>query len=369
LHRYLEHSISDYSRLVGRVNLASALVYSGNFETARADLDSVVGEARKTGYQLLLGNALEIRGHLNIERARWRESSCDLSAADRIFNENVLHHISVKKWRAVLAARKANDPEELIGFRAEAMKSEAWEPVREIDLQILVHRFDLALASQLFFGTPFTAFHERMRGRLLGFERPLGHRFGKSDAPYLELITGECTSGPSLKGMMLRILQVLLSDVYRPWSVGRLFSALYPSEHFSIMTSPGRVYQLLHRLRAWLDENGIPASILSAGENFRFHIKGNFAFLCARTPDLETPSSKTPHDFPQSMDPEDTRRWLKVFAAYSPETLFFPSEASRLLGLSPATYRRWANRARQRGLLDSLGCGPGVRHWLIRRSG
>ena len=63
--------ISDYDRLVGKANLASALVIERVHKDAEEVLTSIIGQAREGGNLLLLGNAYEMLAENNILLGRW----------------------------------------------------------------------------------------------------------------------------------------------------------------------------------------------------------------------------------------------------------------------------------------------------------
>jgi hypothetical protein len=78
--------------------------------------------------------------------------------------------------------------------------------------------------------------------------------------------------------MINRLFGALLRDLYQPPRLGSLFASLFPSEHFSISTSPDRVHQILRRARLWAERSRIPISIEARAGFFFMRFDGPFSF-------------------------------------------------------------------------------------------
>jgi hypothetical protein len=49
--------------------------------------------------------------------------------------------------------------------------------------------------------------------------------------------------------LLVRLLESLATDLYRPHRLPHLFSNLYPGEFFNPHSAPLKIHQLIHRLR------------------------------------------------------------------------------------------------------------------------
>ena len=60
---------------------------------------------------------------------------------------------------------------------------------------------------------------------------------------------------------MRRVLNQLFFDLYRPSTIPSMFCGLFPDERYDVFSSPNRVSQLIHRLRSYLEEEGLDIKI------------------------------------------------------------------------------------------------------------
>ncbi len=74
-----------------------------------------------------------------------------------------------------------------------------------------------------------------------------------------------------------KLLLVLLEDFYRPATIGRIFSSLYPEENYFPRETPLRIHQLIFRLRAWFQKQNLPIEIHELNGLFKVYILEGFA--------------------------------------------------------------------------------------------
>jgi tetratricopeptide (TPR) repeat protein len=264
LERYLSSIEQDYPRLVGHVNLAAALAMCRMHDRALATLAKALEEARRWEHRRLEANCLELRAQVFIQMEMFAKAREDLDLGVKLLDSASVHDtMFLSKWSAIIDAQRSESIAPLERMRGEASSRRLWETVREADLYILKVKFDPELHEKLVFGTPFEAYRERVANET-GVHSLAQHIvIGDSNAPCLDVSSGEFTGGIDLKpgSKNHQLIEILSRDLYRPAKVGGLFSGLFPGEYFDIFSSPDRVHQILRRTRAWLKKSKTPLEI------------------------------------------------------------------------------------------------------------
>jgi tetratricopeptide (TPR) repeat protein len=279
LEKYQELASDEYSKLIARVNLISAYLALNQLDSAENLVTETMEAAERAGALRLVGNCLELRSRLNLNRGRFSETRKDLDRALGIFGESQIYdRLFIYKWQAVMTAIETNSAEPIVNFRRQAVLSKEWESVREADLFAVKVRFGQTLLDYLTFGTPMASYRQRIQQEV-GREPSASYIFGQDGSHCLDLKTGTFLGGVGKLNPGKKIHQViaaLVRDFYVPRNIGSLFSELYPREYFDINSSPVKVRQLLLRTREWLKENGLGASIVQSEGAYRFVIDGAF---------------------------------------------------------------------------------------------
>lgn len=332
---HLEHFVSReedaYRRLVGRVNLAAAM--ASRDTRAHAVVDEAMSAARDGRHSRLLANCHEIRAQIHAANREFAAARTELKLAHGLLPQG-MDAFFVRKWTAVVDALESGRPAPLLELAPAARAQSDWETLREIDLFRLKIEFDRALFERLMFGTPFEAYRARA-------ERDLGVRvqsesflLGQPGLPCFDAASGE-GSGAEIKypGKTLhQMLAILLSDFYKPWSLGEIFSQLFPKEYYNAFSSANRVHQLLWRLRKWLGDNRIPARLAESGGRFHLEMRDDFAFV--------VPYRRV----------ENTQHALelhKIKRLFGTDQWFSQRDVRSVLNISSATFKRlaaWAVR-------------------------
>lgn len=280
LERYVSRSeLSDYQRLIGKVNLAAALVHGEHVEEAARLLDALLGETTKSGLKLLHGNCLELSAQNAILARRWKEAVECLARADRALDEaGGLDHFFVDKWRAISRFLKEGDAAARRGLRAlreEAHRRRHWETARDCDYYQAIRSDDEELLAHLYFGTPFPGFRRRLVAK--GWPEsapPERYRWSLGNGRGLVFLLEEGRAEKSrarLKpGQLLhRLLAALCSDFYRPLRIATLSARLFPGEYYNPLSSPVRVRQAVKRLRHWTRSSSVPFFIVETSSEYR----------------------------------------------------------------------------------------------------
>ncbi|MGE4132351.1 MAG: hypothetical protein AB7F86_11985 [Bdellovibrionales bacterium] len=349
LGSYLAAPLDDYSRFVGRVNLASALLFSGDPQV-REFLGSLIEEAKRLGHLRLMSNLLEMRSQLHLREDRWDEMELDLNAAAEILAQDGLDSFRVTKWQAVLEALKTRDLKPLRELSVAAALRGEYETMREADLYSLKISFDQELFHKIYYGTAAAPYRARIE-RELGQSPKVGaYVYGDQDGPVVSLRTGQIVNGDktvAVSRLPLRVLSILTRDLYRPMSTGGLHAELFPGEYFNIYSSPNRVHQTISRARRWLEKNELPATIEVRHSTFSVKVH--------RGVGIELDSGAA-----VATDP----RLLKLKQAFGLD-YFSATEARAKLQLSRSSFQRLASAAAERGLMKRYGHGSAVTYQIV----
>ena len=350
--------IAPYQRLIGQVNLAAALVHEQHYLKARELLRLILQETHEKNYVLLQGNALELLAQNSILERDWEAAEEHLNEAQkRLSDTNSRDAFYVRKWRAILALLKSwppfNSLEILHAIKAEARQRQSWETARDCDFFEAVHTKNHALATHLYFGTPFPCYRRRLvKSCGEPFNLPEEYLWnlveGESSKSIFDLFNAEAFPGRHcLKpGHLLhRLLATLSSNFYRPLRIASLHALLYPEEFFNPFTAPTRVHQAIIRLRRWLSAYRIPLLIREQNGFYELIPRRPYGIL------IRNPEGS-----------EKLSPLLVTLKHRYPNTLFSLQEARAVLKTSLATAHRLMVKAIAGGHVRRAGTGRSTRY-------
>ena len=340
---HIDITPSPYLRLVGQVNLAAAYVIDEKYDLAKALIDKNIALANEHGFTRLKGNCHELRGQLLLRQNDFSGARASLNEAEHIFSqEKTFDQFFVRKWQTVLKSFDTKDHALLVGLKQEAFERKDWETVREADLFQLSLKFNESQFNHLYFGTPFESYRNRIRSFLGKTPQSKHFLHGELGGPVFNLATGEISDGDHLNpGKLIhRTIGVLLRDLYRPLRIGGLFAEIYPDEYFDIYSSPGRIHQLLFRMRDWIKENQIPVALVEDQRTYSLAVNGTFAFqLAAEEQSVEgwIPT------------------WTRLITEFQSEQEITARDVRSRLQLKPSSCKRFLKWAVETGRLDRHG--------------
>lgn len=351
LEIYIAKAPNAYMKLVGQVNLAASYAATLQIEKAHVLLTEVLQLTQLEGHKRLLANAHEIRAQLYIYQGLYEQAQKDLELAAKDLQDSG-DGLLIRKWSSILIALRDGNSEALSLFREEAQKNRDWESLRDVDFFQLTLQPDDRLLSRLIYGTPFAFYRSRVSSHL-GRQPVSSHYiFGAEQSPRFVLATGEVegktVSAPG--NTVHQLLAVLLSDLYRPWSVGSIFAELFPNEYFDVFSSPNRVHQLLWRLRRWFDANEIPVALSEYDGQYRLEIKGDFAFVI--------PSHRVTLD-------EQEICLRKIQSLFGNHSTFSSREVQEKLGISSSSFKRLASWALENKKIERMGASRATVYRIV----
>lgn len=346
--KYLTYELTPYEKHIGHLNLASCLI------GAEADLDrafDLLAQLRRdlnpVEHKLLYGNTYELSAQLAYKRgddpAEW------IAKGREIFPDvNSIYSLFFKKWETLSVIKAGGDARELLKpVRADAIRLQHHETIRECDYYEAIATGDQTLFQRVYFGTPW----EKYRERLLKHGTPAetyDYVPNGDGALVLSLSPEVAKAGDQeLKsGQILhRLLMALMSDFYRPMWVAAVFTHLFPDEFYHPETGPKRVHQAMFRLRKWLSDSNVPLAIEDS--NGRYVLQWTQGCRIRLTGEKGT------------LKAEDVL-CRKLAANFAGD--FGAQEAATFLGVSPTSARQALKWGVDNNRLEKIGSGPKTRY-------
>lgn len=344
--------LNDYARLIGRTNLAAALVYERH---SRADtvLDELFREATPKTNPLVYGYALKLVAEKQVNEKKWKEARASLAKAQSFFpSTDSLEALFIRKWLAIveLYEKPSRGTKAFDEIREEALKLRHWETLRSSDYHVAVATKDANVIHRFLFGTPFDSLKQKLLADL-GREVKLPAAYDwelKSGAKVKVLAfddlvrekRGHLKAGQALS----RLVAVLCTDFYRPFRSAELHAKLYEAEYFNPVTSPHRVAQLISRLRGVWAKEKCPLEVAIA--------KGQYS-LASKVP----LAVRLPKDLKPAGSGVVRLDRLRAELAAKP---FSIQDVCRVLDLPAWTAKRLLKDAQAKGELLRKGAGKGT---------
>jgi tetratricopeptide (TPR) repeat protein len=287
LKKYVKHkALSDYEALVGKINLAAAFVLERKDSEAAKLLAELLETTKSQNLLLLYGNALELSAQREIFAENFTQAEKFLQLGrESLGNASNLSEFFIRKWTAILELQRMGSAAgtskqkailDLDSIRKEAIQREHWETVRECDFYLSLSRQDQDGFLQVYFGTPFYKYRERMKSQakfLMNIPSKYIWYFGAAVGAnrVMDIYTGQENGVASIPvgSVLLRALGILSQDFYRPVSEGSFFAELFPDEYFNPESSSSRLSQVIHRLRDWMKEKSVPLEIETKNGSYR----------------------------------------------------------------------------------------------------
>lgn len=357
LEKFLTHSSTHgYSRQIAQANLAASWVATDQFTEAQTLMSEILPEVRKEGATLLEANLLNVQAQALISQGLLEEARTILRLAqERASGALSFDTLFIDKWLAVLELKK--NPKATIAL--EAVRNRAfnlghWETVRDCDFHLALLAGRQELLPQLYFGTPFREFREKIT-RATGY-RPyyttycrklkceIEEKPPQDPVPFSpldsELKTGQVPQ---------RLFLALASDYYRPFTLPSLHTLLFPDRHYNPASSPVVVRQALKRLRIFLSQK-LP-SLQVVEKN------GTYLLQTQSACNLELPLQQDPWE--QKENPEARRIKLLLAKLWNgSRDLLTRAQAAETWKLPQRTTGLILREAVKLGQTEKIGSGP-----------
>jgi tetratricopeptide (TPR) repeat protein len=356
LRKYLAHSnLTPYEVAIAEVNLAASLIAEGESEESRVLLGRLFEKARTNQWTLIYKNAQELLGQLSLVVGDFNEAQRLLNeaAAKERYRDSGIFDFFIDKWRAIVEIRQnpknMSSQEGLHEIRRKAIEFKHWESVRECDRVLALALQSQTLLDQVYFGTPFPAYRQRLVRDAACWSKPSAtYVWGAENASIFDLATAQSDDNAiRLKaGQALhRALTALAGDRYRPLFIGQLFSKAYPGECFIAEFSEGRIAAVISRLRNWSKKHHLPLVFDVREQFFRLTFDETAASAGLRfTSDVFSDSYENPM----------ASGFLRLQAKMG-STLFSSNEVAEVLAISKSTAVRLLGWGVKEGKIKTIG--------------
>lgn len=287
--------ITYYRRLVGKINLAAALVCLEKWEAAQALLIEIEQICKANKYNFLLGNCYELQAQVHLFSQRYDLAFvCIRQSLNFLENENGIYSLLARKWEAIglcLSSPNESSLNKLREIRLQAKSLSHWETMRECDLFEAKFTNNAELFQKVIMGTPSESYRQRARKLFGSTLRAVGHyEFSISGALSDEVIEKHFdpykknSQGFGLyeRPYLLYLFEALTQDFYKPSHLGLLFRSLYPEEKFNPYTSPARVLRLLKNLDKWFLKAKVPLRVKFKSSEFQIISQQSISVIVRR---------------------------------------------------------------------------------------
>lgn len=280
LREYLNSPVSDYQKLVGKVNLAHALVESERYVEAQELLEENIQVAAAGGYKNLQSLSHVYRSQVNLDAKKFGKVKEDINFAKELLGNSWRKLGMIQKWSLIAEAIENKNMDPINRLRVEAKENNDWGTCREADLFSLKLSFVKTKFLHLVFGTPLEGYRRRIYSEVGSAPDRTIYILGQKSSPRLDIRTGEVDGESMLSPgrKCHQLVELLLRDFYEPRTTGSLFFDLFPGEYFNVATSPHRVHQIILRTRQVLEEQNIPVKIQELNGFYFLEITGDFSF-------------------------------------------------------------------------------------------
>lgn len=241
------------THLLAQLNWVSCLVCLGNYQDS---LKTIIELKQQTqgSYAHLFLNCLELEGQILYKQGRTKESLAVLDQASRLAEHQPgLTLNQIKKWQILSHLKSKSLPKDSVQiqeFRNQLRASSDWESLRHFDLELGLISEDSYSLRSLCFSSPFQGLRALSKVQLPPFMSRIDPRYS-GPRKAMNPLTAIDLSLPFALAEH-RMLLILLSDKYQPWSTHRIFDFFYEDEFFDPFVSPKKIYQILRRLEITL---------------------------------------------------------------------------------------------------------------------
>lgn len=264
----------EYFKIVGRVNMSMALIWKEEYKKAELLLQQIVTETQKRQHNILLGSSYEILAQIYIYERRFDKAHQMLEKSYNSLKQTKGNSLLfVEKWKMILRFYSGGQLAEarvlLMKFVDQAKSVHHYESIRDSHFHFLINYPDQNEILKLFMGTPFESYKKKILSKfcieadvmpnelfLSAFNEAYNARvLQKTSSDFSDISFVENKVKP------LKIIQILFSDFFKPWSVHRLYQALYPERWYNPESSKNLIHQGVFETRRWLTKSQKPLEI------------------------------------------------------------------------------------------------------------
>ncbi len=278
---------NSYSHIVGLVNLAACYISDNQLVKAENILNNVFNLTSDNSYNLLRGNAFELKAQLNFRNNDFTNALKNSQIAKSLFpDKGSLYLLFAEKWEAL--AQLMLNPQNLISvenvqkIKLKAKEMRHWETIRDCDLYLAISCSNKYLIEKVYFGTPLLTFKNKI---ITLWKKKIDNKNSIEIFNEKSILSIQVFELLSAHDFLRRIeknrfakkfLFFLFTDFYKPKSLGEIFSHLYGDQFFDPIHSTKRVLNHFLFLKKQIKIFQIPIELSHVGNDFFWIPKDNF---------------------------------------------------------------------------------------------
>lgn len=375
-------NLAYHDRLTGFVNHAMALLHDRQFEKAQSLLSKLIPQLSDESVQKLLAECYVLLAQTQVYLGGYKNAAISILRSEHVLNKfDYPNQLNRKMWKLIIWSLQNKKKslffqEKFLQLNIEVKGHNDFELNRDLDAWLSVLLQNKELFQFVFFGT---SSHWYRNILLTTFDakncipnfyyRTYGKTNKNTPLPKIDLFhtqkqTGDKqvifisdsekhsseNNGPNSKGrfhssaVSIKLSQLLCSDFYRPFSLGRIFNHLFPLEIFDPLTDPQRIYEQIRLTNLLFREKNLPLKITSTSCGYML----NSTSPC------------------QLVIPKDTAVFTEIFETTllrkSQNNAFTSREAQLWTNTPTSTLNRKLNGLVKAGFLFKLGSGKSIKY-------
>ncbi len=246
LLKYIDLQNTPYLKTVGQINLASAYINLSNYEVALKILTELEKVSHQNPKQIINGYIYEQIGQIYFLQGQYQKAQSKLLQSEAILkNSNQKALLYPQKWQALLSLKLNGQFDKIEYIRKKNSYFKDYETLRDLDYWQAHITNDASLMNAVFFKTPYTSFKNRIPQSMVSKSWSWQNNPQKNNKNLISIFGQEL---PRTFELTSQLFCHLLSDGYKPMTLGSIHSKLFSDEHFNPFSSPDRIYQILSRL-------------------------------------------------------------------------------------------------------------------------
>lgn len=358
LKDYISLVSDPYKVKVGKVNLISAFIEVEQYSQATLLINDLLF-GLKSDELTLKGNLLELLAQVHFHRGFLDEAQQMIEQSHAILaNSNSgLNSLFIRKWMALIGLkREPSNPEKLqnaLTIIKEAEDMGHWETSRDIHFQIAMLERNESKMIELYFGCSKNGFRRKIVDSAICPNIPRYYLWPQNTqgvAKVLDLVEGVYEGKKIVKtgSSYHRLLYLLGTNFFSPVPRLKIFSSLYPNEHYIPGFSENKVDKVIARTRDLLKEASAPVEVLNFG--------GGYILRAEDSVQIRIESS------PLTVDIESAR-YKRVRDAFRDKP-FTSKCVSQILSISERSAQRSLRVYSEKGLVSRTKSGSQVFYQL-----
>lgn len=375
LKRVLKYrDLDHYQRTIIEVNLLACFVSLSQHQPGLSLAKKIKKNCEKNNWSLLLSNCLELEGQIYLDSDKHDLAQQKFQQSLQLISDKSDHRYQLfnKKWNTLLQLETDRDyPENfkrIQELRTQAWQFKHWETLRDCDFYEVKLTDDTTLKQRLYYATPYEPYRKKIQKNFKNSRFPPEQNIlfsnGEDITQKRSILDWNLKKGEiyyqqkafQLCGVTHKLLLALLQDMYKPLSMGGLFSILFKGEYFDPNSSPQRLSKAIQRSRAQLRQFQLPIKILSGGGFHRLHFTEGTQVRYVKNMKhlIETVDKVT-------LSPVERIR-LKTLSLHFSEKSFSSAQGAEVLGLSQRNFQRFIKKLALLKLIKALGRGKNTRY-------